>query len=84
MTLKGRFPLPTEEVNCELVTVTEEDVENVVKHIPKIETLVNILSFLKVPPQKYLRSKLLEEPILLSLKLPDERVKSGMVSSVSN
>ena len=32
--------LPTESENCILVTVTDEEVDNVVKHIPKLETLV--------------------------------------------
>ena len=40
VTCDGQFPLASEEVNCQLVTVTEEDMENVVKHVPKIETLV--------------------------------------------
>ena len=34
--------LPSNIFNCEPVTVTEEDVQNVAKHIPKIETLVRI------------------------------------------
>jgi hypothetical protein len=41
MTCYCQFPLPLEEVNCDLVTVTSDDLENVVKHVPKIVTLVS-------------------------------------------
>jgi len=41
VTRDGKFPLPSESENCILVTVTEEEVNNVVKHVPKIETLVS-------------------------------------------
>ena len=37
----GRCSLLTEEQNCILITVTEEEVENVVKHVPKLDTLVS-------------------------------------------
>lgn len=40
VTKDGTEPLPTEEENCILITVTEEEVENVVKHVPRLETLV--------------------------------------------
>ncbi|XP_069134610.1 calcium/calmodulin-dependent protein kinase kinase 1-like isoform X2 [Argopecten irradians] len=47
VTKEGEFPLPTEEENCILVTVTEEDINNVVKHVPKIETVIFVKSILK-------------------------------------
>ena len=42
VTKDGEFSLPTESENCILVTVTDEEVDNVVKHVPKIETLVSL------------------------------------------
>jgi len=36
--------LPTESENCILVTVTDEEIDNVVKHVQKLETLVSIKS----------------------------------------
>lgn len=42
MTRDGKDPLPTEEENCVLVTLTDEDLDNVVKHVPKLDTLVSI------------------------------------------
>ena len=43
VTKDGKFPLPAEEVNCSIyVTVTDEEVNQSVKIIPKIETLVSI------------------------------------------
>ncbi|XP_060085994.1 calcium/calmodulin-dependent protein kinase kinase 1-like [Ylistrum balloti] len=47
VTKDGEFPLPTEEENCILVTVTQEDINNVVKHVPKIETVILVKSILK-------------------------------------
>ncbi|XP_033747254.1 calcium/calmodulin-dependent protein kinase kinase 1-like isoform X2 [Pecten maximus] len=47
VTKEGEFPLPTEEENCILVTVTQEDINNVVKHVPKIETVILVKSILK-------------------------------------
>lgn len=34
-------PLPSEDENCTLVEVTEEEVENSVKHIPSLATVVS-------------------------------------------
>ena len=42
VTKNGEFPLPTEDQNCILVTVTKEDIDNVVKHVPKLDTLVSL------------------------------------------
>ena len=41
MTRYGENLLPTEEENCLPITVTEEDMRNSVKVVPKIETLVS-------------------------------------------
>ena len=41
VTMKGTWPLLTHTKNCTLIEVTEEEVENVVKHIPKLDTLVS-------------------------------------------
>lgn len=48
MTRDGKDPLPTEEENCVLVTLTEEDLDNVVKHVPKLDTLVSIKGTTKI------------------------------------
>ncbi|XP_041348459.1 calcium/calmodulin-dependent protein kinase kinase 1-like [Gigantopelta aegis] len=47
VTQDDQFPLPTEEQNCVLITVTEEEIENVVKHVPKLDTLILVKSILK-------------------------------------
>lgn len=47
MTRNGRFPLPSEEENCHLVEITEEDVAKVVTSIPKLDTLILIKHMLK-------------------------------------
>lgn len=43
----GKFPLPSEEENCHLVEITEEDVARVVTSIPKLDTLILIKHMLK-------------------------------------
>lgn len=43
----GRFPLPSEEDNCQLVEVTDEDVAKVITSIPKLDTLILIKHMLK-------------------------------------
>lgn len=48
MTRDGKDPLPTEEENCVLVTLTDEDLDNVVKHVPKLDTLVSIKGTMKI------------------------------------
>ncbi|XP_071094192.1 calcium/calmodulin-dependent protein kinase kinase 1-like isoform X2 [Haliotis cracherodii] len=50
--------LPTEEENCSLVEITDEDIENVIKHVPKLETLIMVKSILK---QKSFRNPFLRE-----------------------
>lgn len=47
VTRGGQCPLPTEEENCHLVEVTEEDVAKVVTSIPKLDTLILIKHMLK-------------------------------------
>ncbi|KAJ8971251.1 hypothetical protein NQ314_000792 [Rhamnusium bicolor] len=43
----GNHPLPSEEENCHLVEVTEEDVAKVITSIPKLDTLILIKHMLK-------------------------------------
>ena len=45
MTCSDTMPLPSECENCCLVTITEEDVDNSVKIVPKLETVVSIRHF---------------------------------------
>jgi len=40
VTRDGRCPMPSEDDNCHLVTVTEEDIENCVRSIPRLDTLI--------------------------------------------
>ncbi|KAJ8910032.1 hypothetical protein NQ315_003462 [Exocentrus adspersus] len=47
VTKNGACPLPTEEENCQLVEVTEEDVAKVITSIPKLDTLILIKHMLK-------------------------------------
>lgn len=41
------YPLPTEDENCCLVQVDEEDINSVVRSIPKLDTLILIKTMLK-------------------------------------
>ncbi|XP_017769403.1 PREDICTED: calcium/calmodulin-dependent protein kinase kinase 1 isoform X2 [Nicrophorus vespilloides] len=43
----GKCPLPSEEDNCHLVEVTDEDVAQVITSIPKLDTLILIKHMLK-------------------------------------
>ena len=45
VTKDGTCSLPSEDDNCTLVTITEEDIDNVVKHVPKLDTLVITFNF---------------------------------------
>ncbi|XP_077995359.1 calcium/calmodulin-dependent protein kinase kinase 2-like [Glandiceps talaboti] len=47
VTLNGRDLLPNEADNCTLVEVTDEEVDNCVVQLPKIETLILVKSMLK-------------------------------------
>ncbi|PIO63971.1 hypothetical protein TELCIR_14413 [Teladorsagia circumcincta] len=40
VTRRGTCPMPSEEENCHLVTVTEEEIENCVRVIPRLDTLI--------------------------------------------
>lgn len=40
VTRGGTRPLPTEDENCHLVTVTDEEIENCVRIIPRLDTLI--------------------------------------------
>ncbi|XP_049879697.1 calcium/calmodulin-dependent protein kinase kinase 2 [Pectinophora gossypiella] len=47
ITAGGREPLPSEQENCRLVEVTDEDMERVVTSIPNLSTLILIKTMLK-------------------------------------
>ena len=48
MTGCGLYPLPEEEQNCrELVEVTDNDVENSVHSVPKLDTLILVKAMIK-------------------------------------
>ncbi|VVC29341.1 Armadillo-type fold,Protein kinase, ATP binding site,WD40-repeat-containing domain,Protein kinase [Cinara cedri] len=47
VTRSGAEPLPTEQDNCQLVEVSEEEMMNVVKSVPKLNTLILIKAMLK-------------------------------------
>ncbi|VDM26716.1 unnamed protein product [Toxocara canis] len=36
----GKYPMPSESENCHLVTVTQEEIENCVRIIPRLDTLI--------------------------------------------
>ncbi|VDD93107.1 unnamed protein product [Enterobius vermicularis] len=40
VTKDGRYPMPSEAENCHLVTVSEEEIENCVRRIPRLDTLI--------------------------------------------
>ncbi|XP_055614147.1 serine/threonine-protein kinase max-2 [Uranotaenia lowii] len=43
----GRYPLSSEEENCRLIQINDEDMNTVVKSIPKLDTLILIKTMLK-------------------------------------
>ncbi|XP_013397149.1 calcium/calmodulin-dependent protein kinase kinase 1 isoform X3 [Lingula anatina] len=47
VTEHGQVVLPNTEENCILITVTDEEVAEVVKHVPKLDTLILVKSILK-------------------------------------
>ncbi|KAG4080293.1 hypothetical protein HA402_010785 [Bradysia odoriphaga] len=47
VTNDGKTPLPSEEENCRLVQISDEDINSVVKSIPKLDTLILIKTMLK-------------------------------------
>ncbi|XP_034235814.1 calcium/calmodulin-dependent protein kinase kinase 2 isoform X2 [Thrips palmi] len=47
VTADGEEPLPSEEENCVLVELSDEDLEGVVTSIPKLDTLILIKTMLK-------------------------------------
>uniref|UniRef100_A8P8U8 Cam kinase kinase protein 1, isoform a, putative n=1 Tax=Brugia malayi TaxID=6279 RepID=A8P8U8_BRUMA len=42
VTQNGRYPMPSETTNCELITVTNEEIQNCVRNIPHLDTLILI------------------------------------------
>lgn len=47
VTKNGAELLPTEDENCTLVEVTEEEVENSVKHIPSLATVILVKTMIR-------------------------------------
>nr|QIC50188.1 calcium/calmodulin-dependent protein kinase kinase 2 beta [Acipenser sinensis] len=47
VTRHGAEPLPSEDENCTLIEVTEEEVENSVKHIPSLATVILVKTMLR-------------------------------------
>nr|CAB3227515.1 calcium/calmodulin-dependent protein kinase kinase 2 [Phallusia mammillata] len=47
VTEKGARTLPSESENCQLVTITEEDIRSCVKTIPRLNTLILVKSMLR-------------------------------------
>lgn len=47
VTSHGAYMLPTEEENCSLVEITEEDMMKVVTSVPKLDTLILVKAMLK-------------------------------------
>ncbi|XP_073947865.1 calcium/calmodulin-dependent protein kinase kinase 2 isoform X2 [Choristoneura fumiferana] len=47
VTSDGRYPLPSEQENCRLVEITDEDMAQVVTSIPNLSTLILIKTMLK-------------------------------------
>ncbi|KAM4053359.1 calcium/calmodulin-dependent protein kinase kinase 2 isoform 1-T2 [Anomaloglossus baeobatrachus] len=47
VTKDGAEPLPSEDENCTLIEVTEEEVENSVKHIPSLATVILVKTMLR-------------------------------------
>lgn len=47
VTENGTNPLISEEENCQLVTVTDEEVMRVITTVPKLDTLILIKAMLK-------------------------------------
>ncbi|XP_007900438.1 calcium/calmodulin-dependent protein kinase kinase 2 isoform X2 [Callorhinchus milii] len=47
VTKHGVEPLPTEDENCTLIEVTEEEVENSVKHVPSLATVILVKTMLR-------------------------------------
>jgi len=43
----GLYPLPTEEENCELIEITDLDVDNSVRTVPKLDTLILVKTMIK-------------------------------------
>lgn len=47
VTKHGAEPLPSEDENCTLIEVTEEEVQNSVKHIPSLATVILVKTMLR-------------------------------------
>ena len=49
VTQGGKCPLPSTEENCPGIEVTDDDIQNSVKTIPKIKTLVSLFYLNFIP-----------------------------------
>lgn len=47
VTACGLYPLPTEEENCQLVEVTDSEVDRCVRSVPKLDTLILVKTMIK-------------------------------------
>jgi len=47
VTCYGLYPMPAEEEHCELIEVTDKEVENSIRSIPKLDTLILVKAMLK-------------------------------------
>lgn len=47
VTANQNYPMPSEEENCRLIQVTDEELSSVVTSIPKLDTLILIKTMLK-------------------------------------
>lgn len=47
MTRGGKYPLPSTRENCPDIEVTDDDIKNSVRAIPKVKTLILVKSMLK-------------------------------------
>lgn len=52
--------MPSEEENCRLVQISEEDINSVIKSVPKLDTLILI--------KKMLKNHSFQNPFLLTLR----------------
>lgn len=38
--MDGKLPMPSESENCQLITVTDEEIQNSLRVIPRLDTLI--------------------------------------------
>ncbi|KAB7506328.1 Calcium/calmodulin-dependent protein kinase kinase 2 [Armadillidium nasatum] len=64
-----QYPLPSEEENCVLIEVTEEEVKSCVRSIPKLDTLILIKCMIK--------KHSFQNPFKLNSKFKDQFARAG-------